>query len=255
MRSVHQILNLPESCIVNKKITKAFFKRNFDLTLSERKLLEDAAIIQQIDWIASIKPQNSNIAAYSDELSIYEEIQVISLNIGDEAISKHANRVMAFVQKYIPYHILLILKSNDSIIFNTAEKRINQNETSKRTIEKSMSTELIIAGNESAAQLAFLNNCAFEQLDKSNLKTLYHSWTGCIAALMASNLTGEYQTRPVERVEADIRLLEEIGRIEKEVKLLSSQAQKETQLNLQIQINTEVQAKRKQLEQLKAHLK
>ena len=66
MESLNQILQLPERCLVNKKITKAFFKRNFDLTLTERKLLDDSAIIIQIDWIASLKPNQINIEGFNN---------------------------------------------------------------------------------------------------------------------------------------------------------------------------------------------
>ena len=35
----NQILNIPERCLLNKRLTKAFFLKNFDLSGTEKKLL------------------------------------------------------------------------------------------------------------------------------------------------------------------------------------------------------------------------
>jgi hypothetical protein len=256
MSKINQILQLPEGYLVNKKITKAFFKRNFDLTLSERKLLEDADIIQQIDWVASIKPQNSNISSYSDELRSFEEVQVISVTIGGKSeLSKYAPRVIELIQKYIPYAVFLVVLNDECAVFNTTEKRINLNDATKRTKERSLSTDMIRLEKPTAEQQAFLSSCAFEKLEKANLQALYLSYTASIASLQAAKLTGEFVNRPIERIEADVKLMEEIDRIEAEIIQLANLAKKETQLNTQVQLNTEVQLRRKKLETLKANLK
>jgi hypothetical protein len=53
MDALNTILQIPERCMVHKKITKAFFKRNFDLISGEKTLLDN---LIAIDWLASISP-------------------------------------------------------------------------------------------------------------------------------------------------------------------------------------------------------
>ena len=130
LNNLTNILQLPESCIVNTKLTKAFFKRNFDLTLSERKLLDDFSIVVTLDLIASIKTTNSNISSYSDELMQYVEVLVIAVQTSNEEFEKSKIKIAELIQKYIPYPILLCVYCDNQFMLNTADKRINRNEIS-----------------------------------------------------------------------------------------------------------------------------
>jgi hypothetical protein len=255
MENLNQILQLPEKCLVNKKITKAFFKRNFDLTLTERKLIESSNIINQIDWVASVKPQNSNIPPFVDQLSTYEEIQVITVKIGEEEFDKVYVGVIEFIQKQIPYHILLAVYSQSKSVWNTTAKKINLKDSTKRTIERPLTTEIIQADHLNKQQRAFYQQCSFENTDKHDLSTFYHSFESNITSLQASAITGEFKTRAIERAITDVPMLEEIKRLENEILNLQIQAKKETQLNAQVQLNSEVQNRRNKIAILKENLK
>ncbi len=255
MEQLINILQLPEKCLLNKKLTKVFFKRNFSLTLSERKLLDDANIVLQMDWIASIKPQNSNIAAYMDADYTFEEIQIITAMLSDDELEQQANKVIDLIQKYIPYPLLLIVYDNNKYLWNTASKRIHLNDATKRTSESSLITEWIEINNSTTNQQLFLQQCAFENLDKHNLKACYQSFESNITSLQAATITGEYKVRPVERLKADVLKMEAIKTLDNEIIVLRNKALKETQLNVQVQINNEVQYKLKQIESLKNDLR
>jgi hypothetical protein len=143
LNNLTNILQLPESCIVNTKLTKAFFKRNFDLTLSDRKLLDDFSIVVTLDLLASIKTTNSNISSYSEDLMRYVEVLVIAVQTSNEEFEKSKIKIAELIQKYIPYPILLCVYCDNQYILNTADKRINRNEANKRTVEKSYYSENI----------------------------------------------------------------------------------------------------------------
>jgi len=244
-------MQLPEKCLLNKKLTKAFFKRNFPLTLSERKMLDDANIILQMDWIASIKPQNSNIAAYIDADYAFEEIQIITAMLSDDELEQHTNKVIDLIQKYIPYPLLLVVYDSNKCLWNTASKRIHLNDATKRTIESSLCTEWIDIDYPKENHQLFLKQCAFEYLDKHNLKTCYQSFESNITSLQAASVIGEYIIRPVERVKADVLKMQTIKALENEIIVLRNKALKETQLSTQVEINAQVQNKLRQIESLK----
>ncbi|MES2394860.1 MAG: DUF4391 domain-containing protein [Bacteroidota bacterium] len=254
MEKLNQILQLPERCLVSKKITKTFFKRNFDLTLSEKKLLEDSSAIIKIDWLSSLKPNQVNIEGYTDSQIIFEEIQVISVLTNENDFEKNKQKIIDLVQKFIPYHILLCVYNANEFVLNTCNKRISLNDYNKRTIEKSFITETISIIEPTDKQQAFLTSLAFENLDKHNLKSLYDSYSQCITALQTAKLTGEFIRRPIEQSKQDVGILDRINKLESEILLLQNQANKETQLNTQVKINAEVQFRRKEIEGLKHKL-
>jgi hypothetical protein len=254
MEQLNQILQLPERSLVNKKITKAFFKRNFDLTLTERKLLDDATNIIQIEWLASLKPDQINISGYKDNQTIIEEVQVISVLTNENEFEKNKQRIIDFIQKFIPYHILLCVYNQKEFVINTCDKKINLNDSNRRTIEKYYTTETILWEEISDKQKAFMDSLSFENLDKHSLKTLNDSYLKSITALHAAKHTGEFSDRQIERSKKDVEDLERINKLESEILQLQNQAKKETQLNTQVQINAEVQYRRKEIEIIKQNL-
>lgn len=251
LNNLTNILQLPESCIVNTKLTKAFFKRNFDLTLSERKLLDDFSIVVTLDLIASIKTTNSNISSYSDDLMQYVEVLVIAVQTSNDEFEKSKFKIAELIQKYIPYPILLCVYCDNQFILNTADKRINRNEANKRTVEKSYYSENIELNSTNEKQIAFLNSLSFTGLEKQNLKTLYDNYTSRIIALQAATeIKGDFHIRKNEQSKQDVLLLEEIATLQSEIVSLQNLIKKETQLNIQIDINNLIQLKRKQITEL-----
>jgi hypothetical protein len=237
---------------VNKKITKAFFKRNFDLTSAEKTLLDDFNAISAIDWLASVSPANSNINPYKDEQYLFEEVQIITVHTSEPDFEKNHPRITDLIQKYIPYPILIFIVNDHVFVLNACDKKINQNDPSRRTIEKKYSTEPIGQPETSERQQSFLNSLAFSELDKTNLKTFYDSYIQRMIALQAAELRGVFTPRTKDRTQSDMEKLEKIEALQKEIQVLQSQAKKETQLNLRIVLNTQIQEKRKLIEQLKA---
>ena len=236
--------------MVNKKITKAFFKRNFELTTAEKKLLDDFTIIIQIDWLSSIKPENSNIITYTHDQYVYEEVQIISVQTSDDNFDKNKQKIAELIQKYIPYNILLCIYNSSNFVLNTCDKRINQNDSTKRTIEKYYFTENINIPKPIEKQKSFIKSLAFSELYKQNLKTFYDSYTSRIIALQAAELTGIFTIRKNERSKQEVQHLENITQLQSEILTLQNQAIKETQLKIQVQLNAEIQKKRKEIKKL-----
>ena len=121
----NKILNIPERSLINKKLTKAFFLRNFVLSAVEKKLLNN---IVNMDWIASIKPANSNIHNCKSELYLYEEIQVMVCSLSTNTLKNEIDKCTSLFQKHIPYSIVLIVENDEEFAVTTCDKRINQSD-------------------------------------------------------------------------------------------------------------------------------
>lgn len=241
------IFKIPERCLVKKKLTKAFFKRNFDLTLSEKGLLDDFSIVVGMDWIASISPFNSNIPSVYIENRTYEEIQVIALQTTVESFDRYKTRLIDLVQKYIPYHVVMIVYDSERIVINVYEKTVNANDANKRVLEAKYTTESISLGNLRLNQATFIESLELAQLNKANLATLFQSYIQNIVALQASDIKGDFTAQDISKTEQDVQDLAQIAQLKKEIEKLMKMAQKEQQLNNRVKINQQIQFKRNQI--------
>ncbi len=249
MNEWNDILKLPERCLVNRKITKAFFKRNFELTLTDRNLLDKE--IDSIHWLASLNPENTNIPSFISDDVTYEEVQIIIVTASQAEFDRDHFKIAEVVQRHIPYAILLCVCTPEKIVWNTCNKRIRQNETTKRIIEKRFFSEVIDTEQQSKVQSDFLKSLSFSALAKTSLQDLYNSYTERIFALQAARLNGTFAIRTQERTQADMILLERLEALQQDVSTLAQHARRETQLNNQIQLNLQIQNKRREITQLK----
>lgn len=245
----NNILNIPERNVLDKKLTKAFFLKNFLLSASEKKLLNND--IQQMNWLASIKPVTANISAVNTNDYKYEEIQVMVCTISDNTLETNAEKCIQLFQKYIPYQILVIVEDSNEFKINVCDKRINKSETTKRTIERYFITNTLSKLYKNDLNEAFYKALDFGNLDKTNLELLYKSYIQAVVQFQAASITGSYQKRSNARTQQDMEHLEAIEQLEKDIVSLSSHIKKASQLNEKVQFNIEIQQKRKEIESLK----
>lgn len=248
----NNILNIPERSLLNKKITKSFFLKNFELSSTEKKVLNNT--IQSMDWMSSIKPSNSNIPEYRDENYVFEEVQFMLCTLYENILSDNADKCISLFQKYIPYQIVLIVEDDNGFIMNTCDKRINQKDKTKRTIERQISTPVISKLYKSEITSSFLDSLDFSNQDKISLKRLYKGYINSIIQLQSSIVTGCFNKRTGTRTEKDLKLLESMTTIEKEVIRLTNQLKKETQMSSKVSLNMEIQKQRNQIENIKNKL-
>lgn len=247
----NKILNIPERAIVSKKISKAFFIRNFELSSADKKILNE---IVTMEWLASIKPSNSNITLVQNETYIFEEIQVMTCTLSGNLIKGTIDKVTGLFQKHIPYPIVLVIENADEFVVNVCDKKINQNDKSKRTIEAFINSPNVSKLYKNELVGAFFEGLDFAVLDKTNLETTYKSYASAIVQFQTAMVTGTFNKRSSIRTDDDLKHLETIQRIEKEILTLSNQIKKESQLNTRVSLNIQIQKKRNEIEHLKTLL-
>ncbi|MBC5837591.1 DUF4391 domain-containing protein [Flavobacterium muglaense] len=247
----NKILNIPERAIISKKISKAFFIRNFELTSADKKTLNE---IVTMEWLASIKPSNTNIALFQNETYVFEEIQVMTCTLSGNLIKGTIDKVTNLFQKHIPYPIVLVIENADEFVVNVCDKKINQNDKSKRTIETFINSPNVSKLYKNELVNAFFEGLDFAILDKTNLETTYKSYSNAIVQFQTAMVTGTFNKRSSIRTEEDLKHLETIQKIEKEILTLSNQIKKESQLNTRVSLNIQIQKKRNEIEHLKTLL-
>ena len=251
---LHKTLKLPANCWVNQKLPKTFFKRNFDITLSEKKLLDDFSIIQQMEVLALVNQETANIPSFTEATSSYEEIIILAVQTTSEQFDKQKDKIAQLIQKYIPNPMLLVVYDDAKLLFNVAEKRINNNDATKRVIEKEYTTETINIGSINQKQQQFLENLAFDKANKLDLRHYYNHFIQSVVGLQTAQINGTFVARPIEQSKENVLILEQIEAIKQQITTLENAAKKETQVAEMVKWNTQINENRKSIESLTAKL-
>ena len=246
------ILNLPERSLLQKKLTKAFFLKNFDLSASEKKVLNNSIV--QMEWLASLKPTNCNVPSVINDVATYEEVQIMICNVGTEKVDEVATNCFQLFQKHIPYNMLVIVENDTEFKLNVCEKRINQNDKTKRTIENQYTSGTISKLYKTELSEAFLSALDFSKLDKTNLALLYRGYCNAIVQFNSASVTGVFNIRNSVRTQEDLEMLNQIEDLERDISKLTNQLKAEKQQNQKVTLNIAIHQKRKQIEDIKIKL-
>lgn len=245
----NDIFKLPERVLLNKRLPKTFFTKKFDLSTAEKRLLNQ--VITHMEWSASIKPDNANIPLVKTNEWVYEEVQVMKCTVENNQLDKQGVKCAELMQKHIPYPMVVIVEDEHEFVINACHKRVNLNDTSKRTIEDWFNTTPINKLYKNELSEKFFQALDFAALDKTNLQTSYTSYTNAIVQYQVAETTGTYQTKSQQKTDTDLEYLQAIDDLEKEIIGLRNQLKKEQQINAQVNLNIAIQGKRKEIKELK----
>lgn len=245
----NDIFNIPERNLVQQRLTKSFFLRIPGITATEKKVLN--TVIVRMEIIAQLIPEKSNIPAVVNENVSFEQILLIVCTLSDNQLKNVGHKCIQFIQKYISHQIVLVLEDSSEFKINVTDKRINQNDKSKLTIEKYFTTNTLSKLYKNELNDALYKALDFTQLDKTNLELVYKSYTQGVIQFIAASITGTYQKRSNTRTAQDMVHLGQIEQLERDIISFVSQIKKESQLNEKVQLNIKIQEKRKEISKLK----
>lgn len=244
-------LRLPEGCRVDQRVPKKLLLENGAPTAADKRLITDA--IEEIQWVAVLKPNTIGVPDYRDTLREYLEIAVLTVTVRGVVKPASHSRLAELVHRAVPYPVLLLLIEGQSLTLSLAHKRWAQNEADKvvldgRLISVRVSASLSEVNAADAshpdpaaaaqAENAFIQSLSVTRQPQATLHALYQGWVDCVQALLAARLTGSYQTPATpEQAAARRQALADCERLEAEVSRLRAQALREKQLARQVELN------------------
>ncbi len=235
-------LGLPDGCRVDQRVPKKLLLENGAPTAADKRLIADA--VEEIQWVAALKPNTIGVPDYRDDQRVYLEIAVLAVTLRsqpgqDKAKPANAARLAELVHRAVPYPVLLLLCSGQSMTLSFAHKRWAQNEASKVVLDGGMvSMSLPEDAPSLDALTAFVQAIALTRQPRSSLFALYQGWMDSAQALLAAKLTGTFKTADsAEQAAARRHALQECERLESEAAHLRTQAGKEKQLARQVELN------------------
>jgi hypothetical protein len=235
-------LGLPGSCRVDQRVPKKLLAENGAPTAADKRQINDG--IEEIQWVAALKPNTIGVAEYRDDVREYVEIAVLtvtlrgSLKEGDDKPAKIA-RLAELVHRAVPYPVLLLLHSGQRVTLSLAHKRWAQNEAGKVVLDGGVVSIALPDDALSAAALsAFTQALALTSQPQAILFGLYQGWVDSVQALLAARLTGTFKAADSpEQAAARRQALQDCERLELEATRLRTQAAKEKQLARQVELN------------------
>jgi hypothetical protein len=135
-----------------------------------------------------------------------------------------------------------------------AHKRWSQGETGQIVIDELRATAPFQPENATSETAQFLARLAVGGLPQGNLFALYQSWLDSVLALEAAQITGAFRP-PASGNSAVLRdNLNTRAEALRELTLLHTQAEKETQLNRRVEINLAIKKLDARIAELDANL-
>ncbi|MBH2018120.1 MAG: DUF4391 domain-containing protein [Burkholderiales bacterium] len=223
-------LALPSAAMVNQRVAKQMLADNAAATAADKRSILDS--IDEIQWLAALKPSNIGVPEFRDGTRSYLEVAVLSLNV--RAGAKTA-RLVELVHRAIPYPVLLIVHDEYSLALSLAHIRHAHNEADK-TVLDGESVFATLPGD--AIGHSCLQAMALPRQPRSDFFALYQGWIDTVMALQAAQLTGHF-TASVSREQAAMRraALRQCHDLTTQMAALRKEAAKEKQLARQVDLN------------------
>lgn len=233
--SVINALAIPKEALLGQRVPKKLLLEQGAPTAADKRQIQDS--IEEITWVAALKPTNIGVPAFRDGLREYLEIAVLTVAFRPSA---KPLRLTELMHRAIPYPLVLVTVHRDVLNLSLAHKRWSQGEAGKVVIEDVRQTPLV-PDAASPEEVSFLASLAISQLPSLNLFALYSGLLERIAALEAARITGTFAPPHAAAHAAALQSgLEMYSLLKREIALLRAQATKEKQLNRRVQLNLDL---------------
>ena len=239
-------LALPAQAMVNQRVPKKLLSDNAATTAADKRLIQDS--IEDLIWVAALKPDTIGVSAYRDDNREYLELAVLTIALRCAATP----RLSELVHRAIPCPVLLVVTPpGDAIVtLSLAHIRWAQREAD-RTVLDGDSVQVTVPANAIGSD--FIHALALSHQPRAHLFDLYQGWIDTATALQAAELTGQFSVSVTPVLAAGRRAaLHQCQDLKAQIIQLRAQAGKEKQLPRQVELNLQIRAAQAQLnEQLR----
>ena len=226
-------LALPPDALVDRRVPKKLFMEQGAPTAADKRQIQDG--IEEVMWVAALKPNNIGVPAFRDDVREYLEIAVITAVLRSGAKS---TRLTELIHRAIPYPVVLVSAQGAGVSLSLAHKRWSQGEAGEVVIEEVRRTAPLRPDSPTANEAAFLVSLALSGLPTRDLYALYQGWLDRVTSLEAATITGAFALPDTaERAVAQRDALAAHARLQRAIATLRAQAEREKQVNRRVEVN------------------
>jgi len=238
------ILNIPEKCLIEKRVYKKLFFENTKMTVTDKKWFTKD--IDTINWVYALKPNSTLIHAVKEDHYTYDEIAVLEVELEQD---DHSNRLADIIHRVIPYPLLIAFKGEDWVRLSVADKRYNLADNQAAKLEEFWVTNRLHEERLNEVELAFLKQMSYDRQPRLNLKQFYKGWVEAFISYKTAKITGEF-TMPnsPEGKQKQVQALNTYRNLEQEITDLRTELKKQEAFNEKVKLNVEIKELEKQLQ-------
>ncbi|MFT7775354.1 DUF4391 domain-containing protein [Roseateles sp.] len=242
-----QALGLPDATRVDQRVPKKLLAEHGAATAADKRQVQDG--VDEVQWLASLKPHLIGVPAFKDEQREYLEVAVLSLKLKPGA---KPGRLAELLHRAVPYPVLLLASSDLGASLSLAHIRASQNEADKTVLDGSVLSVLLPDAEHGAD---FYASVALAKQPQSDLYALYQGWLDTASALDIAKETGRFlPSLTREQAAARHVALQDCRQLQVQIAQLRSQADKERQMPRQVALNQEIHAAQSRLQALQRTL-
>ena len=229
-------LALPPDARIARRVPKTLLAEHGAFAAGDRRRIREG--IEELRWLAALKPAAIGIAEYRDALREYVEIAVLQLDLRP---GRRSNRLVELVHRAVPYPVLLITWLDGTPELSLAHKRRSLGEAAKTVIDGEIVIARLCRDGPAESMEAFRDAIALARQAQGTLKDLYQSWIDAVQAFRAAMITGSFHLPVTSAAAADREAaLCEYRYLDDRIATIYSAASNEKQMSRRAELNMEL---------------
>lgn len=240
---------LPKESRIDRRLPKATIAEHGSSTPRDKRLIKDG--VDQVTWVAALKPSTVSIAPYRDEEREYLEIAVVHAVLrGDSG----RDRIFAITHRSIPYPVALVAETPSSVALSFANKRWSKSQPEAMVLDGDVVT-MSFDTDEVPFCEPLLETLNVSWHPEASFFDLYQRWIDAVTASLAAALTGRFEPmRDPERRARRMDALRHYRRLESEAGRLKTAASRERQMSRRVTLNQQLRRLEHELQELQGYL-
>jgi hypothetical protein len=240
-------LALPPDARVDQRVPKTLLLEQSAPTTADKRQITSG--IEEMLWIAALKPTNIGVPEYRDAVREYLEIAVLTVALRPAA---KPTRLVELIHRAIPYPVILATEHGETVSLSLAHKRWSQGEAGKKVLDGGV---VSVEWNHETHERDFLATIALARQPRAHLQATYQGWIHCVMALTAARIVGVFAVPDTADRSAALRDgLDAHGRLNRELAQLRAQTKRERQLNRRVELNLEIKRLEQELARVRKRL-
>lgn len=221
---MENILKYPQSTIVDRIVPKTMFYRFMEVNKKMKTHFVNDVV--SINWLYKLSAQTLNVT----DTEAMKEIEVFYAIL---KTTEASSDIFTFIDTNMPHHIVFILQYEDNYMFLINYKQWKNDTHQGFDITQSFTSPWVKADQ---LQLA---------VEGQSLPRIYDNFVAQISGI------GEHKAGTMLDI---VTLKQEIAQMQADISKLEKKMNKEKQFSIQMEINKELKAKRKELTKLQTEI-
>ncbi|AAM72142.1 MAG TPA: DUF4391 domain-containing protein [Chlorobaculum sp.] len=229
-------LELPPGARVDRRIPKTLLVERGARTATDKRRINEG--VEEVQWVATLKPSTIGVPAFRDEVREYLEINVLSATLRGGA---KAARFAELIHRAVPYPVFLLMAEGTRLTLSLAHTRWSQGEAGATVLDGEPIAVAVTEAETEGLPSSFRQALSLARQPRADLYQLYQGWIDTLLALKAAEVTGRFAVpTSADQAAARREALRECARLDAEIARLRKAAAKERQVPRQVELNLEL---------------